>query len=296
MAAGETIAFIGAGNMGRPMIRHLVRAGHRVIASVRRPELAAELSHLGAAVAGSPAEAAVTASFVFTNVTSTPDVEEVLLGPSGAVRTAQPGTICVDFSTISPLVTRDIARRLEAAGMAMLDAPVSGGVKGAEAATLSIMVGGRAEVFRRAEPLLSVLGKVITHVGESGAGQTAKACNQIVQVVNIEGIAEAMRFCTALGVDPANVLTAISAGMAGSKMLDLMGPKMAARDFAAGIEARLHAKDFGLVHETALAAGIELPATECVRELLQCLLDHGWGRDDTSSLLRVLEELPGKGG
>ncbi len=289
MTGRETIAFIGAGNMGRPMIRHLVGAGHRVIASVRRPGTADAVVRLGAEIAGSPAEASQAAALVLTNVTSTPDVEEVLFGESGAVRSARPGTICIDLSTISPLATRDMARRLEAAGLEMLDAPVSGGVRGAEAATLSIMVGGRVEVFARAEPVLRVLGKLVTHVGESGAGQTAKACNQIVQVVNIEGIAEAMRFCSALGVDPAKVLPAISAGMAGSKMLDLMGPKMASRDFSAGIEARLHAKDFGLVHETALAAGIRLPATERVREQLQSLLDHGWGRDDTSSLLRVLE-------
>jgi len=289
MSNGETVAFIGAGNMGRPMIRHLGAAGYRVVASVRNPASRAAVCALGAEAADSPAAAAPGAAFICTNVTSTADVEEVLFGPYGAARAAGPGAICVDFSTISALATREFARRLESSGLTMLDAPVSGGVQGAEAATLSIMVGGRAEVYARAEPLLRTLGQVITHVGDSGAGQVAKACNQIVQVVNIEGIAEAMHFCRGLGVDPGKVLTAISAGMAGSKMLDLMGPRMVRRDFTAGIEARLHAKDFGLVHDIAVAAGLDLPATERVRTQLQRLLGQGWGSDDTSSLLRVLE-------
>jgi 3-hydroxyisobutyrate dehydrogenase-like beta-hydroxyacid dehydrogenase len=296
MDTSRNVAFIGAGNMGRPMIRHLVAAGYRVSASARRPEARDTVAALGACPAESPAEAARDAAFVLTNVTSTQDVEDVLLGPKGAATTAPQGAVCIDFSTISPLVTREIAARLEAQGLQMLDAPVSGGVKGAESATLSIMVGGRPDVFTRAQPLLSVLGKVVTYLGGNGSGQVAKACNQIVQVVNIEGIAEAMRFAAALGADPQKVLTAISAGMAGSKMLDLMGPKMAARDFSAGIEARLHAKDFGLVHQVAAAAGITLPATEEVKRQLDELVERGWGRDDTSSLLRVLEarSAPGK--
>jgi 3-hydroxyisobutyrate dehydrogenase-like beta-hydroxyacid dehydrogenase len=283
------IAFIGAGSMGRPMIRHLLAAGYRVTVSVRRPAVRESIVALGAEPVDSPAAAARDASFILTNVMTTSDVEGVLLGADGAALAARRGAICVDFSTISPLATRDIAARLEALGLHLLDAPVSGGVRGAEAATLSIMAGGDAGVFERARPLLSVLGKVITHVGASGAGQVAKACNQIVQVVNIEGIAEAMLFASALGVDQGKVLTAISAGMAGSRMLDLMGPKMAARDFSAGIEARLHAKDFGLIHAVAAESGVELPATEQVRHQLDALIESGWGGDDTSSLLRVLE-------
>jgi len=283
------IAFVGAGNMGRPMIRHLVAAGYRVTVSVRRPESLAAVVALGAEAADSPAAAARDASFICTNVTSTLDVDEVLLGAQGAARTAPAGALCVDFSTISPLAVRDIASRVEALGHSFLDAPVSGGVAGAEAASLSIMVGGRAEVFERGRPLLQILGRVVTHVGDSGAGQIAKACNQIVQVVTIEGIAEAMYFAAALGGDLPKILSSISAGMAGSKMLDLMGPKMAARDFRAGIEARLHAKDFGLVCDVARQAGLELPAAERVRTQLARLLEHGWGAQDTSSLLRVLE-------
>lgn len=283
------IAFVGAGNMGRPMIRHLVAAGYPITVSVRRPEARAAVVALGAEVADSPAAAARDATFICTNVTSTADVEEVLLGVQGAARAAPAGALCVDFSTISPLAVRNLARSVEALGHSFLDAPVSGGVVGAEAAMLSIMVGGRTEVFERARPLLGVLGRIVTHVGDSGAGQIAKACNQIVQVVNIEGIAEAMHFAAALGGDLPRILTAISAGMAGSKMLDLMGPKMASRDFRAGIEARLHAKDFGLVCDVARQANLELPAAERVQLQLVRLLEHGWGGHDTSSLLRVLE-------
>jgi 3-hydroxyisobutyrate dehydrogenase-like beta-hydroxyacid dehydrogenase len=173
---------------------------------------------------------------------------------------------------------------------------VSGGVTGATAATLSIMVGGRPEFFKRAEPLFAVLGRTVTYVGESGAGQVAKACNQIVQVVTIQAIAEALLFAGNFGVDQSKVLAAISAGMAGSKMLDLMGPRMTARNFAAGIEARLHAKDLGLICEVAEGSGVVLPATACVDEQLRRLMDLGWGSDDTSSLLRVLEERPAKTG
>ncbi len=293
MSSKEHIAFIGAGHMGRPMIRHLRAAGHRVVVHARRPSARDAVLALGAEVADSPAAAAQGAAFVMTNVTSTPDVEEVLFGPAGAAASSAAGTIFIDFSTISPLATREFAARLERSGRHLLDAPVSGGVRGAEDATLSIMVGGRSEDLERVQPLLAVLGRVVTHVGGSGAGQAAKACNQIVQVVNIEGIAEAMHFCARLGVDPGKVLTAISAGMAGSKMLDLMGPRMARRDFAAGIEARLHAKDFGLVQEVAESLGLELPAVGKVREQLHKLVERGWGADDTSSLLRVLESVAG---
>jgi 3-hydroxyisobutyrate dehydrogenase-like beta-hydroxyacid dehydrogenase len=176
----------------------------------------------------------------------------------------------------------------------MLDCPVSGGVRGAQAATLSIMVGGKAEVLARARPLLEKLGKAITHIGGTGAGQVAKACNQVVQVVNIQGIAEALLFARAQGVDPQVIVTALSAGFAGSRMLDLMGPKMAARDFTAGIEARLHHKDYGLVVEAAREAGLGMPATALVAQQLNALVGQGWGREDTSALLKVLEAANGQ--
>ena len=284
-----TVAFIGLGAMGAPMVGHLIRAGHTVRAFVRRPEAADAARQLGAAPFFTPAEAAQGATVVFTNVTSSEDVREVLLGKNGVVEGAAPGTICVDHSTISPIVTREIAQALAAHGIEALDCPVSGGTVGAQTATLTIMVGGKAEVLERVRPLLEQIGKTITHIGENGAGQVAKLCNQIAQVVNIEGIAEAMRFAGAQGVDTSKVFQAMSTGMAGSRMLDMLGPKMVTRDFAAGIESRLHAKDFGLAADIAAEIGLDLPAMRATSAQLGQLMDQGWGKDDTSSLLKVLE-------
>jgi 3-hydroxyisobutyrate dehydrogenase/2-hydroxy-3-oxopropionate reductase len=284
-----TVAFIGLGAMGAPMVGHLLRAGHVVRAFVRRPEAADAARQLGAEPFFTPAETARGAEVVFTNVTSSEDVREVLLGKNGVVEGAAPGTICIDHSTISPIVTREIAQALAVHGIEALDCPVSGGTMGAQAATLTIMVGGKAEVLEKVRPLLQLIGKTITHIGDNGAGQVAKLCNQIAQVVNIEGIAEAMRFAGAQGVDTAKVLQAMATGMAGSRMLDMMGPKMVARDFAAGIESRLHAKDFGLAADIATEIGLDLPAMRATSAQLSELMDQGWGTDDTSSLLRVLE-------
>jgi 2-hydroxy-3-oxopropionate reductase len=283
------LAFIGLGNMGTPMVQHLIAAGHTVRAYVRRPEAADNARAIGAEPVGTPAEAARDAEVIFTNVTSTADVEAVLLGPDGVIHGAPPGAVCIDHSTISAVATRRIAAELEAAGLEFLDAPVSGGTMGAQKATLSIMVGGKAEVLERVRPLLQLLGTTITYIGAAGSGQVAKACNQIVQVINIQGIAEAMLFAREQGTDPARVLDAIRPGFAGSRMLDMMGPKMAERNFAAGIEARLHDKDFGLVREIAHELDLQMPAMELVASQLNALVANGWGYDDTSSLLRVLE-------
>ena len=216
-------------------------------------------------------------------------MEGVLLGPDGVVNGAPRGAVCIDHSTISAVATRRIAAELEAAGLEFLDAPVSGGTGGAQKATLSIMVGGKPEVLERVRPLLQLLGTTITYIGGHGSGQVAKACNQIVQVINIQGIAEAMLFARAQGTDPSRVLAAIGPGFAGSRMLDMEGPKMAERNFAAGIEARLHDKDFGLVREIAQELGLQMPAMELVASQLNTLVANGWGYDDTASLLRVLE-------
>ncbi|CAG9177402.1 NAD(P)-dependent oxidoreductase [Cupriavidus respiraculi] len=284
-----TVAFIGLGAMGKPMVRHLLAAGHTVRAAVRRPEAADAARALGAEPFFTPAEAARGAEVIFTNVTASEDVRAVLLGENGAIEGAARGSVCVDHSTISPIVTREIAAALAARGIEALDCPVSGGSAGAEAATLTIMVGGKPEVLARVQPLLALFGKNITHIGDHGAGQVAKLCNQIAQVVNIQGIAEAIRFANAQQVDAARVLQAMASGFAGSRMLDLMGPKMVTRNFAAGIEARLHDKDFGLADDIARELGLTLPAMQATAAQLNALMEHGWGKDDTSSLLRVLE-------
>lgn len=287
--ASTPVAFIGLGAMGGPMARHLMRAGYPLTVYARRPEATQPFVAEGATAAASPRLAARNADIVFTNVTATKDVEAVLLGEGGVIEGARPGTIVCDMSTISAVATRRIAATLAAAGVDLLDCPVSGGVKGAEAATLAIMVGGKPAALARARPLLERLGSSIFHMGDSGAGQVTKACNQIVQVVTIQGVAEAMLFARANGVDCAGVVEALMAGFAGSKMLGLMGPKMAGRDFAAGIEARLHHKDFAMIAEMAEEQGLPLPATSLTYDQLSWLMAAGWGTMDTSNLLRVLE-------
>jgi 3-hydroxyisobutyrate dehydrogenase-like beta-hydroxyacid dehydrogenase len=284
------IAVIGLGNMGGAMAHNLLRAGHTLHVYARRSPVMQPFVDAGARASSSPAEAARDADFILTNVTSTADVENVLLGEGGVIETARAGAIVCDFSTIDATATRRIAAMLATKKIEFLDCPVSGGEKAAVAATLSIMVGGKAEVLERARPLLEKLGKTISQMGDVGSGQITKACNQIVQVVNIQGIAEAMLFARANGVDAAKVVDALMAGMAGSKMLDLMGRKMATRDFAAGIEARLHAKDFGLVADAAEQQHLPMPAVALVHQQLTQLMAHGWGTMDTCNLLRVLEE------
>ena len=291
----RTLAFIGLGAMGWAMCGHLQRAGHALRVYARDPAKRERAALAGMAVCASPAEAAQGAAFVFSNVTSTADVEQVLIGPQGAMHGAQPGAVCIDHSTIAPAGARRVGAALAERGMNFLDAPVSGGEQGAMDASLSIMVGGDAAIYAQSLPLLRLLGRSITHIGPQGSGQVAKLCNQIVQVINIEGIAEAMRYAQAEGADLQRVLAALSAGMAGSRMLDWMGPKMATRDFAAGIQARLHAKDFGLAADAADAAGLHLPALHVVRQQLSLLMAMGLGQHDTSALLRVLEAGGGPG-
>lgn len=286
------IAFIGLGNMGGHMVRHLIKAGHLLTVHARRAEAMQPYVALGARAASSPAEAARDADFVFSNVTATSDVEAVLLGVQGAVHGAKPGAVVCDFSTIDVDATRRMAAALEAKGIEFLDCPVSGGTKAAEAGTLTILVGGKAETLAKARHLLEKLGQNIFHMGDVGCGQVTKACNQTAQVIAIQGIAEAMRFAQANGVDGQKVVEALMSGFAGSKMLGLMGPKMAARDFAAGIEARLHHKDLGLIAAMADEQDLDLPAVRLVHAQLEKLMQAGWGTMDTCNLLRVLEIEP----
>ena len=289
------VGWIGLGAMGRPMGLHLLRAGHPLAVWARRPEAMRSHVDAGARACGSPAEVAANADVVFTMVMASADSEAVALGASGIVEGAQAGTVVVDMATISPVATRDIAARLEARGIEHLDAPVSGGTAGAEAATLAIMAGGKEAVFARAKPLLERLGKTILHMGGHGAGQVTKLCNQVAQVVNVQGIAEAMLLAARNGVDPARVRDALLGGFAASKMLEVLGKRMTDRAFAAGIPAHLHHKDFGLIVELAHELGIALPATALTAQQLAALVGHGWGGDDTSSLLRVLEAQSGNG-
>ena len=280
------IGFIGLGAMGRPMALHLYRAGHDLAVWARRPE---SIGDLPASVCVTPAELGYCCEVVFTVITSSPDVEAVALGKNGLIEGMAPGSILLDCSTIAPDVARRIAEKLREKGIHMLDAPVSGGEQGAIDATLAIMAGGDVAVLDSVRPLLECLGKRIVHIGPNGAGQVAKACNQMIMVAAIEAVAEAMRLASASGVDRSLVKSALAGGSAGSRVLEVMGERMVKSDYAAGIEARLHHKAFGLVLEAARRVGVPTPLAAAVGQQLNVLMAQGWGRDDTASLLRVLE-------
>lgn len=288
------LGFIGLGAMGRPLAGHLLNAGHALAVWSRRKESSASLLAAGAKVCGSPAEVARHAEIVFTMVTGSDDVAAVVLGEHGLIHGANCGEMqfatLVDMSTIAPAMARNVAARLHELGIGMLDAPVSGGVAAAISGTLAIMVGGPADVLARVRPVIELLGKTIVHVGASGAGQVAKACNQMVMVAAIEACAEAMHLANASGVDPAQVWLAMRGGSAGSRVLDVFGGRMVARDFGAGVEARLHHKDFGILLDEAHRLGCTLPIAGVVSQQLNALMSHGWGREDTGSLLRVVEQ------
>ncbi len=283
------VGFIGLGVMGRPMALHLLEAGHELSVYARRAEAAQPLVDAGAKACASPAGVAAASEVVFTMVTAGADVEQVALGEDGIVHGAKPGTVLVDMGTIPPGTARRVAAKLAAKGIETIDAPVSGGEVGARNATLAIMAGGKAEVLERVRPLLERLGKTIVHIGPSGAGQVAKACNQMIMVACIEAVAEALLLARQSGADPEKVRQALAGGSAGSRVLDVFGARMTAHDFKAGVEARLHHKDFGILMNEAATLGAPLPIAAQVWQQLNALMAQGWGREDSSALLRVLE-------
>jgi 2-hydroxy-3-oxopropionate reductase len=288
------IGFIGIGNMGGEMARHLRAAGHTLTTYARSERSRERAIGLGLSIVSTPAEVASSSEVVFTIITAGKDVEAVALGPDGLVHGARPGLIHVDMSTISPAITRRIAEQLRARDIAMLDAPVSGGVAAAKIAALSFFVGGEAATFERVRPLLELMGKAIFHMGSSGTGQVTKLANQITQLANLQGTAEALLFASAQGADPGRVREAVMAGYGASRMLDVLGKKMVDRDFAAGIVAALHHKDIGVALDIAHEAGLALPVTAQVKQQLNALMGSGFGEQDTSSLLLVLEQMAGR--
>ncbi|HJV24971.1 MAG TPA: NAD(P)-dependent oxidoreductase [Aromatoleum sp.] len=288
------VGFVGLGAMGRPMAQHLQRAGHRLHLWARRPESLAPFADSGAVVHDTPAALAAATDVAFTIITTSADVEQVALGAGGFVEGARPGWVHVDMSTIAPGTTRRIAAALAERGAAMLDAPVSGGAVAAEAGSVAMMVGGDADVLERVRPLLECFSRVIVHVGDNGAGEVAKACNQMIMVSTIQACAEAMLLAKAHGVDLAAMRSALMGGSASSRMLEVMGERMIRRDFAAGIEARLHHKDFGILMDEATRLGAPLPIAAQVWQQLNALMAQGGAHDDTSSLLRVLEASSGR--
>ena len=283
------VGFVGLGVMGLPMARHLMAAGHALAVWARRPESAAALLAEGAAWCRAPAELAASCEVVITIITASADVEQLALGPAGLIEGFAAGAVHVDMSTIAPATARRLAARYAERGVGWLDAPVSGGEQGARDATLAIMAGGDAAVLERLRPLLECLGRTVVHVGAAGAGQVAKACNQMVMVNAIQASAEAMRLAGAHGLDLAKVREALMGGSAASRVLDVMGGRMARRDFVPGIQARLHHKDFAILMDEARRLGAPLPVAAQTWQQLNALMATGGARDDTASLLRMLE-------
>jgi 2-hydroxy-3-oxopropionate reductase len=282
------LGFVGLGIMGRPMALNLMKGGHAMAVYARRPESMQPLADAGAAVCASPAEVAAQAAVTFVMVSDTPDVEAVILGPGGCIEGAQPGATIVDMSTISPAATRRIAAALAANGVEMLDAPVSGGEVGAINGTLSIMVGGNTATFEQVRPLFEMMGKNIVHIGESGAGQVAKSCNQIVAAVTIEAVAEALLLAKANGVDAAKVREALLGGFAYSRVLELHGRRMLESDFKPGFKAALHQKDMRIVLQSAHELGVALPAAALAAQHINALVGSGEGELDSSAIYKVL--------
>ena len=289
----DHVGFIGLGIMGRPMARHLLRAGYPLTVWNRSRPGIEELVRDGASPGSSPEDVARQSDVLITMVTDSQDVEKVALGPKGIIEGGRPGLVHIDMSTISPTVTRRIASRLAEKGIEMLDAPVSGGDTGAQAGTLSIMVGGKEETFQRCRPIFEVLGRTIVYCGPNGAGQTVKLCNQIVVALNNLAMCEALVFATKAGVDTRRMLEAVGAGAASSWALLKLAPRILARDFRPGFKVAHQQKDLRLALETAEEQAIPLPGTSLVHQLFAAVEAEGLGAEGTQALVKALEKLAG---
>jgi 2-hydroxy-3-oxopropionate reductase len=285
------IGYIGLGLMGSSMARNLMKAGHTLTVHNRSRAVVDQFAQEGATPATSPRQVAEQSDFVFTNLPDTPDVEQVVLGPDGIIEGARAGAIYIDNSTIKPEAARRIAAELARIGVMALDAPVSGGDIGARAGTLSIMVGGPQEAFDRALPVLEAMGKTITWVGESGAGQIAKAANQVVVAGTMVAMAEALVLAQKSGVDPARVVQAISRGAAQCWALDNKPPKIVKRNLSPGFKAYMQAKDLKIVVDTGRTYHVPLPLTALVHQLYEAMIGMGNGSLDNSAIITVLEAL-----
>jgi 2-hydroxy-3-oxopropionate reductase len=291
------IGFVGLGIMGRPMALNLIKGGHQLTVWARRAESMQPLLDAGASAAASPAEVARGVDVVISMVADAPDVEQVLLGENGvggAVAASQrSGLVAVDMSTILPAAARDIAVRLRETGVDFLDAPVSGGEVGAIAGTLSIMVGGSEAAFAKVKPAFECMGKNIVHVGDSGAGQVAKAANQIVTGVGVLTVAEALNFAAKNGVDPAKVREALLGGFAYSKILENHGQRMLDRNFKPGFKSWMHQKDMNIVMQSAHELGLCLPVSAATAQMFNAMVGAGLGEEDSIAVLKLLERLSG---
>ena len=287
------VGFIGLGLMGRPMALNLMKAGHKVHVWSRRRESMQPLLDAGAGECASAAELASRAEVVISMVADAPDVEQVALGSQGVADGARPGLIFVDMSTIAPAAAQAIAAKLKARGIEMLDAPVSGGEIGAINATLTIMVGGDGAAFDKVKPLFEAMGKTVSLIGASGAGQVAKACNQILTGVGVAAVAEAMNFAQKSGVDAAKVREALLGGFAYSRVLENHGQRMLDRNFKPGFKAWMHQKDLRIVMEEAHRLGLALPTSAATAQMLNAMVGSGLGENDSIAMLKLLERMSG---
>lgn len=289
----QVVGFIGLGIMGRPMARNLLKAGYPIIVHSRSQGPVDELVGAGAKKAGSPAEVASQVGILITMLPNSPDVELVALGKNGVIEGAKAGMLFLDMSTISPIVSQKIGKALAAKGVRMLDAPVSGGEKGAVDAALSIMVGGAKSDFEAALPVFQALGKTITHLGPLGAGGFTKLANQIIVAINLTALGEALTLARKAGLDRALTLKALGGGLAGSKCLEQKTPNYLADSYNPGFKIDLHFKDLGLIMESSRALGVPLPCTAVVQELFNALRVKGRGGLDHSGIITLIEELAG---
>jgi 2-hydroxy-3-oxopropionate reductase len=287
------VGFVGLGIMGTSMARNLIEDGHELVIHNRTRAKAEKLAKLGAEVATSPREVAGRSDVIITMLPGPPEVEEVLAGENGLLEGVRDGSLIVDMSTSSPLLAQELSRTANTRGVGMLDAPVSGGDIGAIEGTLSIMVGGEKEDFERARPLFEAMGKTIVHVGAAGAGQTVKACNQIVVALVIEAVSEALVLGSKAGVKPEKVIEVLSGGLAANKVMEVKGEKFLSHDFAAGGKVEYHRKDLGIALAAGREYGVALPVTALVDQLFGTLVAQGKGGWDHSALITLIEEYSG---
>lgn len=285
------LGFIGLGIMGKPMVKNLLKAGHKVLCFDLNAASVKSCTAAGATAAASVAEVARRSAFIITMLPNSPQVSAVALGPGGIAENAKPGTLLVDMSSIAPLAAREIHDHLRAKGIRMLDSPVSGGEPKAVDGTLSVMIGGAQADFDEAAPVLEAMAGSVVRVGEIGAGNIAKLANQICVAVNIAGLAEAMALSAKAGVDPALVYQAIRGGLAGSTVMDAKAPMMLDRNIKPGFKVNLHVKDLGNIIETGHGVGVPLPMSAAVMEMMQALKVDGMGDADHSALVRYYEKL-----
>lgn len=285
------VGMIGLGIMGRPMVRNLMKAGFAVTGFNRSQGPIDELAAEGMTPAKSACEVAEAVDVVITMLPDSPDVAAVMRGEDGVFAGAKPGTIVIDMSTISPLVAKALHEEATAKGLRMLDAPVSGGDRGAIAGTLSIMCGGDAATFEEVRPVFEAMGKTIVLVGPASAGQTVKACNQVVVALAYQAISEALVLGAKAGVEPAKIIEVLNGGLAATRVMEMRGPTMIEHNFTPGFRVRLHHKDLGIALETAKAYGVPLPATAVVDQTLASLRAAGREDLDHSAILTYIEDL-----